>query len=325
MTSVIYNKSNVNKRDYNNIIKYFNNKFFNYSSIHSHVFSTLTTNNYSKKVIMISLDWTRPKDPPLSLGHASILANLQANNIDVTEKSWSVNHETFHIEDILHFIESHSVFTMKTITTVAIGVFVWNEHYVQSIIHYLKQHKYRGQIILGGPQISYVKTNIEKYYPNADIFIRGYAEDVLVKYLLSNDQYPVIQGIHYANQPSLNQSALSDLNHLPSPYLNGILKKQRFLRWETQRGCPFRCSFCQHRESDSSQKRRSCPTLRIEKEIEWLVTDDIVQDIAVLDPTFNSGNNYLSVLEKFATLNYKGKLSLQCRTTRIFTISRRNK
>ena len=138
MTPVIYNKSNVNKRDYNNIIKYFNNKIFNYSSIHSHVFSTLTTNNYSKKVIMISLDWTRPKDPPLSLGHASILANLQAHNIDVTEKSWSVNHETFHVEDILHFIESHSVFTMKTITTVAIGVFVWNEQYVQSIIHYLK-------------------------------------------------------------------------------------------------------------------------------------------------------------------------------------------
>lgn len=200
MTSVIYNKSNVNKR-YNNIIKYFNDKIFNYSSIHSHVFSTLTTNNYSKKVIMISLDWTRPKDPPLSLGHASILANLQANDIDVAEKSWSVNHETFHIEDILHFIESHSIFTMKTVTTVAIGVFVWNEQYVQSIINYLKQHKYRGQIILGGPQISYVKTNIEKYYPNADIFIRGYAEDVLVKYLLSKDKYPLIQGIHYANQP----------------------------------------------------------------------------------------------------------------------------
>lgn len=89
---------------------------------------------------MISLDWTRPKDPPLSLGHASILANLQANDIDVTEKSWSVNHETFHIEDILHFIESHSVLTMKTITTVAIGVFVWNEQYVQSIIHYLNLH-----------------------------------------------------------------------------------------------------------------------------------------------------------------------------------------
>lgn len=314
MKSISYkcNFSNQNKRIYNNVSKYFNNKHHKYFSIYSHV-QLSTSNNYSKKVIMISLDWTRPKDPPLSLGHASILTNLITNNIDVIEKSWSVNHETFNIDDILHFIESHSVFTMKTTTTVAIGVFVWNEQYVQAIIQYLKQHKYRGQIILGGPQISYVKTNIEKYYPNGDIFIRGYAEDVLVKYLLSNDKYPVIQGIHYANQPSLNQSALSDLNHLPSPYLNGILKKQRFLRWETQRGCPFRCSFCQHRESDSSQKRRSFPTLRIEQEIEWLVTDNIVQDIAVLDPTFNSGNNYLYILEKFATLNYKGKLSLQCR------------
>lgn len=165
MTSVIYNNnSHINKRNYTNVMKYFSNKNYKHSLIQSHIFSTLTTttSSYTKKVIMISLDWTRPKDPPLSLGHASILANLLANDIDVSEKSWSVNHETFHIDDILNFIESHSIFTMKTTTTVAIGVFVWNEQYVQAIIHYLKQHKYRGQIILGGPQISYVKTNIAK-------------------------------------------------------------------------------------------------------------------------------------------------------------------
>lgn len=287
----------------------------------------------TKKLIMISLDWTRPKDPPLSLGHASILANLQANRINVIAKSWAVNHSNFQVDDVLNFLETYTVMsntntniTNTIATDIALGVFVWNEIEVQKIIKYLKLKKFPGNIILGGPQISYVKSNIEKYYPDGDIFIKGYAEDALVQYMLSKEKYPTIQGIHYANKYQIVNnkvtnllSATADLNNLPSPYLTGIIKKQSFIRWETQRGCPFKCSFCQHRESDSdssgSNKRRFFPNLRIQQEIEWLVNDHIVQDIAILDPTFNSGvdNHYLDVLKQFAIRKYKGKLALQCR------------
>ena len=67
-------------------------------------------------------------------------------------------------------------------TDAAFGVFVWNEIEIQKIIKYLKSKKFPGRIILGGPQISYVKSNIEKYYLDGDIFIRGYAEDALVQF-----------------------------------------------------------------------------------------------------------------------------------------------
>jgi hypothetical protein len=36
-----------------------------------------------RKLILASLDWTRPKDPAISLGQASILANLRRHNIPV--------------------------------------------------------------------------------------------------------------------------------------------------------------------------------------------------------------------------------------------------
>ena len=72
--------------------------------------------------------------------------------------------------------------------------------------------------------------------------------------------------------------------------------------------------------SDPSQKRRSFPTERIQQEIDGKVTDNIVQDIAVLDPTFNSGlNNYLDVLKQFARNKNKGKLALQCRLEMVTT------
>ncbi len=47
----------------------------------------------SRKIILISLDWTRPKDPAQSLGHASILANLLEHNIDVISSPSFSSHE----------------------------------------------------------------------------------------------------------------------------------------------------------------------------------------------------------------------------------------
>ena len=56
---------------------------------------------------------------------------------------------------------------------VTLGVFVWNEPFVKRILSSLTKLDFRGRIILGGPQISYVKKGLENYYPEADVFIRG--------------------------------------------------------------------------------------------------------------------------------------------------------
>jgi len=265
--------------------------------------------NAQKKLIIIALDWTRPKDPPSSLGHASIIANLNAHHIQPIQKSWSVNHSDFNVNEVVDYILSQN--TKKN--DLAIGAFVWNEPYVQNILKVLKQKQFAGRIILGGPQISYVKENLESYYPHAHVFIRGYAEDALLKLIQSNESNPIISGVHYAGEPDLGLSANTDIEQLPSPYLNGIIKPQSFIRWETQRGCPFRCSFCQHRESDVSMTRRQLSQSRIMQEIDWIIAHPIINDIAVLDPTFNSGSNYLEILHRFLDKGFTGKLSLQCR------------
>ena len=128
----------------------------------------------------------------------------------------------------------------------------------------IKKYNYPGRIILGGPQISYTKSNLEKYYPQVDVFIRGYGETALVDYMKEqiNTKYPQVKGIHYAGQMDKCQSAKTNFDQLPSPFLNKIIPNQKFLRWETQRGCPFSCSFCQHRES-SNLKRRHFQFTRI--------------------------------------------------------------
>ena len=64
--------------------------------------------NVRRKLILLAMDWTRAKDPPLSLGHASILTNLRLNGVNVKELSFSVNREDFDPELIVDHILSVS-------------------------------------------------------------------------------------------------------------------------------------------------------------------------------------------------------------------------
>lgn len=272
-----------------------------------------STTRSEKKLLLLSLDWTRIKDPAMSLGQASILANLHHHNIPVISKAWAVNHPSFDYKDVHAFVMANA----DKNTDVALGAYVWHEPETQMLLKDLKRDYFPGRIILGGPQISYTKNGVERFYPQADIFIRGYGEEALAQLMLSSEKKPVIAGVHYAGEPDLGEAAKIDIESLPSPFLTGIIPPQPFIRWETQRGCPFRCSFCQHRESDTSMKRRQLSDSRIMEEIRWITKNPIIRDIAVLDPTFNSGRHYLKTLEALIEGKYQGKLALQCRAEMI--------
>lgn len=252
--------------------------------------------NISRRLQLIALDWTRPKDPPLSLGHASICAFAKKSNINYDQRSWSVNSPHFSAKEVSNYIMNSN----KKNSDVAFGVYIWNENEIQKILNNLKSDSFMGRIMLGGPQISYTKQNLELLYPQADVFIRGYAENALIELMnmtTPTSQFPSIPGVHFAHQTDLNTKATVSLEDLPSPYLDGLIPPQRFIRWETQRGCKFRCSFCQHREPDKALSRtKHISVTRIQQEIEWILANPIIQDIAVLDPVFNSGPHYLDIL-----------------------------
>ena len=267
-------------------------------------------------VMLLSLDWCRPKDPPISLGSASILINLLSRGCNATALPFNVNAPQFDTNEVVQQIFDQRP-TERTL--LGIGAFVWNESHLQTILSRLRRHRFPGSILLGGPQISYTSTHPQKYYPLADIFCRGYAEQAVYELVTTStidEPFPDIVGIVYKGLPDLKLQATCDLETLPSPYLLGVLPPQTFMRWETQRGCPFRCSFCQHRESHLAtkglQKRRSFEINRLIEESKWM-SQNAVTDVAILDPTFNSGPNYLKVMDALIACNYRGKVSLQCR------------
>jgi radical SAM superfamily enzyme YgiQ (UPF0313 family) len=259
------------------------------------------------------MDWTRDKDPRVPLGHASIVAALRSASLDVQAFSFALNSPDFSEERVLESILDCASGVEAGRVDIGLGVYVWNDGVVKRLLGALRQRGFRGRIILGGPQISYAAAGLEQLYPEADVFVRGYGEEAMVALARTSERIQ-FTGLHWAGHVDLGLQAQADLGRLPSPFLDNVIElsgSQRFIRWETQRGCPFRCSFCQHREAGSRLRRRDIPLARLEREIGLFVGSG-VDDIAVLDPLFNLGDHALAVLRTFRRLDYRGRLSLQC-------------
>lgn len=270
-------------------------------------------------LVLIAMPWTYQPDDFAPLGHASLVSSLKLES-------------HLHVEEIIQpvcngeFVEealSNQVMRLANgipfeNIDVGVGVYVWNDKQVKVLLRSLRANGFKGRIILGGPQITYASEGLEQIYPEADIFIRGYAEKAICNVARGQGQSQV-PGVHYFGQKDLCLQAVSNLKDIPSPWLNKNiqLNKDSSVRWETQRGCPFRCSFCQHRQPDARIPIAFIEASRINSEIA-LFCETEVRRISVLDPVFNmTPNHALQILKQFTIHNFQGELSLQCRAEMI--------
>lgn len=262
-----------------------------------------------KPVILVSIDWRRPQDGKTGLGIASIAAALQASGVPCQVIDAQVNCPEFSLKRVLQELLI-AITKAGPNCLVGFGVYVWNDAEVRDLISLIKG---KGtDIVLGGPQISYMEKNqLESIYPEADFFVRGQGEMAIVA--LAKGRMPDDCGIHIAGTPDLGRKADHDLLELPSPYLLETIQIQENIRWETQRGCPFKCSFCQHREPGKRLKHQWFDCQRLEKELEMFAAAG-VKRISVLDPIFHTDpTRAIGVLNSIKAAGVTAQLALQCR------------
>lgn len=267
-----------------------------------------------RRVVLVGLDWTRDKDPRLPLGQASLSASLRERGAEVRDLSYAINAPSFALASVVDAVLGAAA-VEEGAADVGIGVYVWNDALVLALCRRLRESGFAGRIILGGPQITYHAPGVAESYPCADVFVRGAGEQALVA-IVAEPGRAVHAGVVWRGEVDHGEQAAVDLERVPSPYLSGVLDPalhRRFVRWETKRGCRFRCGFCQHRDPGKRARVVGFGADRIGGEVRAFVAAG-VESIAVLDPIFNDRSfPYLEVLDALIAAGFRGRLSLQCR------------
>ena len=203
------------------------------------------------------------------------------------------------------------------------SVYSWN--FQQSLrVAQLSKEKHPGVLVVfGGPMIglSIREDELEVFfskYPFVDMVVHGMGEwtfaDMLVA-RLEQKNWESIAGISYRNSKSKlgftsTGSAIfkKDLDQLPSPFLDGtfdeILDKYgndiTGALWETNRGCPFRCTFCVQGD-DAFNNVLVFNTERLNDELEWMSRRKI-EYIFATDANFGIKRRDIQIAEKVANL-----------------------
>ena len=262
-----------------------------------------------RRLVLLDLPFQRQKDPRATLGDASLRARLtREHGVEVVPVTWAVNQPD---ADRDYLACQLMVELDRGQPTLGVGCYVWNERLVQWLLPEIRRRGFRGAIVLGGPQITYAAAGVDRSYPHADIFIRGYGEDALAELVRGHRPVDGIPGVSFAGRDHTLTLAKVDYERLESPMIAGILPLGGFQRWETQRGCLYRCAFCQWPGGIDGMHRFSRG--RIDSECE-LLSGSLTSEIAIQDPIFNSDpHGWLAPLAALDHHGYRGRLSMQLR------------
>jgi putative methyltransferase len=150
---------------------------------------------------------------------------------------------------------------------------------VRRILEPLVAAKPDAVFVLGGPQVinqaaKYVAPGRENL-----LVCNGEGERIFANVLrttLSPDRdFSTVPGLSFRRDGELvttePEPRISDLNEVPSPFLEGLFEphKYTFMLLETNRGCPFKCSYCFWGAATGARVFRY-DDQRVERELEWI-------------------------------------------------------
>jgi radical SAM C-methyltransferase len=203
--------------------------------------------------------WDLPVDSmPLAAGYLKAMLDADPDigpevdvRINYMRGGWSVNEMT------------RTIFHDEVPDVLAFSVVGWNYRNFSLLAEVHKQLKPDGLTIFGGNHVSHQAPKVFRECPSVDIVVNGEGELTfreLISAVLADRRGPdlsPISGLSFSTDgtefiTTPDRDRINDLDIIPSPFLTGAIPlldrngnfPYEFALLETNRGCPYRCSFC---------------------------------------------------------------------------------
>ncbi|OHD67785.1 MAG: hypothetical protein A2W19_13230 [Spirochaetes bacterium RBG_16_49_21] len=136
---------------------------------------------------------------------------------------------------------------------VAFSVYIWNVELIKKILPEVRRRLADCVIILGGPEASYNPGSWLDAYPFTNYVITGRGEAGF-RFLVENNMRHTEKIINVPNPP---------FGEMPLPYDHGDMEnlKNRYVYYESSRGCPFQCSYCLSSRDDQKWEAKRPETV----------------------------------------------------------------
>ena len=156
--------------------------------------------------------------------------------------------------------------------------YTWNWEITLHAAKEIKKRNPNCLIILGGPQVPGRTEGFFEKHPFVDILVHGEGELILFnifKEYLNGKDFSQVKGLETKNFRNPPESRI-DEEDLPSPYLTNLIwelvdkddSEAWAVNWETNRGCPYECTFCDWGDAAFNKTTRYAEE-KLFQEIEW--------------------------------------------------------
>lgn len=218
------------------------------------------------------------------------LLPLAAGQLQASLRSAPDIVERFELPEIIFRRDNPDVVAagLKRVALISFSCFLWNLNISCLTAAAVRERFPEALIVLGGPAVPKNFAAANDFFvkhPSVDVICLGEGEEVLVRLcrsLYRKTPLGDIPGIFFRDE-AVGTARLSspevspDLNLLPSPYLDGTFDtlfgthRDQFsgICWETNRGCPYECTYCTWGNLPSRRMRLK-PIGQVREEIEWI-------------------------------------------------------
>lgn len=230
--------------------------------------------------------------------------NILLGSISVTHYNWlpyaagcliSYCQRIPEINEQYHFLEPIFLATdpedyrkiFEKTDILGLTCYVWNQSYNDDLSQFYKEVNPNGIVVYGGPNIP--ENNEQKRIFDAErdwVYesIAGLGEIAFSEWLL---------GLEYSN---------TVLKDLPTPYLDGIFDnmlttgKKFKVSFETNRGCPYSCSFCDW-GGQAKSKITKFDLDKIKETIDYIYKFEYVSELEILDANFGIFERDIEIID----------------------------
>jgi radical SAM superfamily enzyme YgiQ (UPF0313 family) len=182
---------------------------------------------------------------------------------------------------------------------VGFSTYVWNGRISLEIARRLKARNPNVLIVFGGPHVPDQPETFLRANPWVDLAVHNEGEAIFLRIL---EEFPrrtwdALPGVSFLAPDGTfvrnpNGTRINDLDEIPSPFLEGAFDRLMAANpqeswiglWETNRGCPFRCTFCDWGSATAAKVTRFGDD-RLFEEVDWFA-DKRVEYIFCCDANF---------------------------------------